>query len=283
MKKSLKRVTSLLLAAIILVGALSLSSCAPPKLEDVKDEFVRLIKESYGINEILFGEGLSGYGNLDYDKESGIYYTYYYTRADGRLCAYRDTAAGKYVVLKVLDADGEGCIYKDEERGVYMFPTDLEYDEADPTLPDTPIGYRHVRKGERCSSINEIAALASTVYSEDYLADIFTVLFGDDHSIDSGSTYAAKYIEMTDEKSGEKYLLCADTVTVPPIDNGERYYDFDTMKIAKRSRNNYVAIEIRAYGRHIDVEKGDIVVGWHDVSLSFTRQGNEWRLDSPTY
>lgn len=283
MKKTLKSITSLLLALILTVGVLSLSSCAPPKLEEVKDEFIRLIKESYAINEILFGEGLSGYGNLDYDSQTGIYYTYYYTKTDGRLCAYRDTENGRYVVLRVSDADGEGCVYKNDEKGIYMFPTELEYDDANPGLPDTPYGYRHVREEERCTSINEIATLASTVYSEDYLSDIFTIIFGDSKSIDSGSTHAAKYIEMTDDKSGERYLLCADRTTVPPIFEEIRIYDYSSMTIAKRSRRNYVNISIKAYGTFADVNKGEVVEGWHNVTLSFVRQGGEWRLDSPTY
>ena len=278
-----KRIVSLFFAFIMLMGVLSMTSCGAPKLDEVKGEFERLIKESYAINEILFGDGLSGYGNLDYDEATGIYDTLYYTTADGRLCAYRDTKKGEYVVLRVADADGEGCVFKNEEKGRYYFPTELTYDEGDRTLPETPYGYRHVRTDERCTTVNEITALASTVYSEDYLADLFTILFDIGSAEETGMTYSAKYIEMVDEESGKTYLLCADAKTSPPIDDGERIYDYESMVIGKRSRRNYVNLEIRAYGRYADTERGEVVTGWHTVTLSFVKQGGEWRLDAPTY
>ena len=283
MKNNLKRIASLALAVTVLLCSLLFSSCGAPKLEDVKDDFTRLIKESYGINAILFGDGLSGYGNLDYDEESDTYYTFYYTKKDGRLCAYRDSELGRYVVLKVSDTDGEGCVYKNEDRGEYFYPSDIEYTDADHTLPDTPYGYRHVRADERCTTINEIASLASTVYSEDYLADLFTFLFDNSSSESLDKVFSAKYIEMVDEESGKSYLLCADANTCPPVDDGKRVYDYDSMVIAKRSRSNYVNVEIKAYGRYADLENGTITTGWHTVSLSFVRENGEWRLDSPTY
>ena len=55
MKNNLKRIASLALAVTVLLCSLLFSSCGAPKLEDVKDDFTRLIKESYGINAILFG------------------------------------------------------------------------------------------------------------------------------------------------------------------------------------------------------------------------------------
>ena len=90
-------------------------------------------------------------------------------------------------------------------------------------------------------------------------------------------------MEMTDADTGKTYLLCADAATCPPIDDGERIYDYDSITIAKRSRRSYVNVEIRAYGRYADTEKGEIVVGWHTVSLSFVNQNGDWRLDTPTY
>jgi len=283
MENTAKRATSALLALIMLIAALGMTSCGAPKIDEVRDEFTALIKASFSVNDILFGDGLSSYGNLSYDEDTKTYYILYHTKNDGELCAYRDTEAGKYVVLKVTDTDGEGCVYKNEKKGKYYYPTDLEYVEADNTLPDTPYGYLHVRTDERCTTINEIAALSATVYSEDYLADMFTILFGDINRVEDSGTTPAKYVEMTDEDSGKTYLLCATTSLCPPIDDGSRIYDFDSMKVAKRSRRNYVNIEIRAYGRYVDLEIGEIATGWHTVNLSFTRQNGEWRLDSPTY
>lgn len=275
--------TSCSLALLLLISTLSLSSCGAPDIEDVRDEFTRLIKESLEVNEILFGRGLSGYGDLKYDEDTNTYYTVYYTKKDGRLCAYRDNELGKYVVLAYRDEDGEGCVYKDEEKGIYLYSTELEYVELE-NLPDTPRGYHHVRTDERCSSLSEIANMASSVYSEDYLSELFAFLFGDISSLDGNIDAASpKYVEMTDESSGAKYLLCADENTCPIIDDGSRVYDYDSMKIAKRSRHSYVNIEIRACGKYADTERGEVAVGWHTVSISFTRQDGGWRLDSATY
>ena len=282
MKIKIKRIISLLLALLLAGNALLLSSCAP-KLETVKDEFISLIKSSFEVNELLFGDGLSSYGILEYDEDTGVYYSNYYTTTDGRLCAYRDKALGKYVVLSVRDTDGEGCVYKNEERGWYYFPTDLEYSEGPTNLPEPPFGYYHVRHDERCTTVNQLTAFASTVYSEDYLADLFTILFDTGLSENAGSTYSAKYIEMTDAESGETYLLCADKRTCPPLDDGKRIYDYDSITIAKRSRRAYVNVEIRAYGKYADIESAEILTGWHTVKLSFVKQNGEWRLDAPTY
>ena len=283
MKKALKRTASLLLTLILIGNTVFFSSSCAPKLEDVKDEFIKLIKDSYAVNELLFGDGLSGYGILEYDEASGVYYSNYYTVTDGRLCAYRDKKLGKYVVLSVRDTDGEGCVYKNEARGWYYFPTDLKYDEGPDDLPETPYGYRHVRADERCTSISQLTTYAATVYSEDYLADLFTILFGTSASEDYDSSTPPKYLEMTDKTSGEVYLLCADKRKCPPLDDGKRIYDFDSMVIAKRSRRSYVNVEIRAYGKYADTENGEIVTGWHTVKLSFVNQDGSWRLDSPTY
>lgn len=279
----LKRFIALALALMLASGALMLTSCGAPRLDEVKDDFIKLIKDSADINEILFGTGLSGYGVLEYDEESGVYYSNYYTVTDGHLCAYRDKELGKYVVLRISDTDGEGCVYKDEEKGKYYYPTDLEYSEGPRDLPDTPYGYRHVRADERCTTVNQIATLASSVYSEDYLADIFTVIFNSTNSSEIDETYTAKYMEMTDEETDKVYLLCADTATCPPIYDGERVYNYDSIRIASKSRRQFVNVEIEAYGKYADIENDRVVTGWHTVRLSFVKQGGQWRLDTPTY
>ena len=282
-KKTIKQATALILVLILTAGALSMVSCGAPKLDEVKDDFVKLIRDSFEVNEILFGDGLSGYGILEYDEATGVYYSNYYTVTDGRLCAYRDKALGKYVVLRVSDTDGEGCVYKDEARGRYYFPTDLAYSEGPRDLPDAPAGYRHVRADERCTTVNEIATFASTVYSEDYLADLFTILFNSANSTNIDDSYTAKYMEMTDADSGKSYLLCADSVKCPPIYEEDRLYDYNSMKIASKSRSKFVNVEVQAYGKYADVERGEVVTGWHTVRLSFVKQGDGWRLDTPTY
>ena len=100
----MKRIISGILAIIALLAVCaSAVSCAPPKLEEVKDTFARLIADSAEVNRILFGEGLSVYGDMSFDEATGIYYSVFYTKENGKLCAYYDKATGEYVTLRYGD------------------------------------------------------------------------------------------------------------------------------------------------------------------------------------
>ena len=173
----LSKCLSAILAMLVMTAvALSSVSCAPPKLEEVKDDFTKLITDSVEVNRVLFGEGLSVYGDMSYDGERGTYYNIIYTKENGRLCAYYDKESGEYVTLRFGDKGESGAVYSDEEKGIYLYPTELEYSE----LPDAflPADYRFVRTDEVAVTVNEITEMASKVYSEDYLADVFETLMG---------------------------------------------------------------------------------------------------------
>ena len=80
---------ALLLLCLTAAGLSTLTSCAAPKLSDVKAIFTDLIVRSETVNQILFGDGLSVYEQpLLHDKERGVYYVIYYTKAHGKLLAY---------------------------------------------------------------------------------------------------------------------------------------------------------------------------------------------------
>ena len=148
-----------------------------------------------------------------------------------------------------------------------------------------PSGYKFVRTDEICTSVNQITELASSVYSIDYLADIFEAILGVSGSgeVLSGELLVAKYTEITDTESGKKYLARADhNVCVPQV-TFTRVYDFSTMEIMKNSRASFVTIEIRSFGTYADIEEGEVSVGWSTTRLSFVKQDGEWRLDTPTY
>ena len=278
------------IVAILLVFTTlaALSSCAAPKLEDVKETFVSLIEASLEVNEILFGEGLSVYEPHRFDKELGVYYSIYTTKADGKLCAYYDNDAKVYVVLRYGAKDESGeLVYSDAEKEIYLYKTDLEFvDNADGLTGYTPpAGYHYVRLDERCTSVSEISAMAYKVYSEDYLRDIFSMMIGDEGSLAITGDISAKYCETTIGRGDElqKVLMRADASTVKPMMTERRVYDYDTMKILKNSRKNFVAIEISSYGDYVDLESETVKTGWSTVRLSFIKENGKWKLDSPTY
>ena len=277
------------LLALLLICALTLPmvSCAPPALDEVKDIFVDLINRSENINRILFGDGLAVYGDMKYDEATKTYYTLYYHNELGKVCAYYDSASHEYKVVR-YGAKGEGeTVFENEEKGIYLYATDLVYTDNNKNLPDAllPTGYKFVRDDEVCTSINDITALASTVYSEGYLADVFEATMGISGSdeVISNETLTAKYTEMTDSETGKKYLLRADHNVCEPQVSYTRIYDFSSMVIAKNSRATFVNVEILSYGPYADVAAGETKIGWSTTRLAFVKQDGEWRLDTPTY
>lgn len=274
----IKRIICCLLAMVaVLAVAASSVSCAPPKLEEVKDTFAQLIEDSKEINRILFGDGLSVYGDMSYDEESGVYYSIFYTKEHGKLCAYYDKNKGEYVTLA----------FEDVADAVTLTPIDYEYTDYNSDLPDAflPPDYYFVRTDEVATSTSAIAELASKVYSEDYLADVFETLIGglDESAVIIDEDFIPRYKEISDGESGKKYLVKASAKTCPPITTEVREYDLDSMTITKNSRKNFVSVEIRSYGTYVDIDAGEIKTGWSIVTLSFVKQNGEWRLDTPTY
>ena len=275
----MKRIISVILALVaVMAVAASAVSCAAPKLEDVKDTFVQLIKDSEEINRILFGDGLSVYGDMSYDEESGLYYCIFYTKEHGKLCAYYDKNKGEYVTLAFEDG---------AEDLTLVTPIEYEYTDYNSSLPEAflPADYYFVRTDEVATTASEIAEVAAKVYSEDYLADIFETLIGglDESAVIIDEDFMPRYKEISDGESGKKYLVKASAKLCPPITTEVREYDFDSMTITKNSRKNFVSVEIRSYGTYVDMEAGEVKTGWSTVTLSFVKQNGEWRLDTPTY
>ena len=280
------RLIAMLLLAV--TAATALVSCAPPKLGDVKDTFVSLIEDSLEVNEILFGEGLSVYEPLSYDKEREIYYSIYTTKYDGKLCAYYDNETKEYVVLEFGDEHQSGeMVYYDAEKGIWLYKTELEFtDNADGLTGHTPpTGYRYVRLDERCTSVSDISSMAYEVYSEDYLRDVFSMLIGDEGSLAISGDLSAKYCETTVGRGDEqkKVLLRANSDVVEPLVKEKRIYDYDSIVILRNSRKNFVTIEINSYGTYVDFETQSVKTGWSTVRLAFVKENGTWKLDTPTY
>lgn len=196
--------------ALLLAMLLSLVSCGAPALDEVQDTFKTLIEESYRINEIFFGEGLSTY---DRDEQAAAY-------------AYLPDS---YALYEIIDVEA---------------------------------GYL---------TVDNIKAAAEKVYSRDYLEGIYMMAF--DGYADGEAVTTARYLEM------EGYFLRYAAGAEDPFDileGKQRRFLFDTMKIVRPSRKDYVNLKIDSY-----------LLGHEDeiltITLRFVLQDGEWRLDSPTY
>ena len=85
--KAMKKICSLLLSLMILIGAvMGISSCSPagdpPALEDVYDRIVTVVEASHEVNVLLFGAGLPVYPREGAEEE--LVHRYYGVADDGR-------------------------------------------------------------------------------------------------------------------------------------------------------------------------------------------------------
>ena len=293
MKKFLIRSISLCLALVAAVPFFT--SCSqPPELDSVKDEFVALIEKSVEVNNIFFGEGLPTYvriegdGNLIYLAEHDAYYAFI-TDGDRVILKYKiGDDAWKYAV-KTAEAMNTEAIHTDSE-GNFYYP--IEFDESQYNYyydTESPTNYDYVRADCPYQSLEQIMALAESVYTQSYLK-------GENYSEDDmgyGGVYAAMFdgIALGTEISYARYRI-DDSIDgfyllksneFEPFFEEHKTYDYSTMKIVKPSRADTVNVEITANGRYIDYDNFAVVTGEHTVTLTFVNEGGEWRLDTPTY
>jgi hypothetical protein len=293
MKKFLIRSISLCLALVAAVPFFT--SCSqPPELDSVKNEFVALIEKSVEVNNIFFGEGLPTYvriegdGNLIYLAEHDAYYAFI-TDGERVILKYKiGDDAWKYAV-KTAEAMNMEAIHTDSE-GNFYYP--IEFDESQYNYyydTESPTNYDYVRADCPYQSLEQIMALAESVYTQSYLK-------GENYSEEDmgyGGVYAAMFDGFTvgteisyaryriDDSLDGFYLLKSNEFK--PYFEEHKTYNYDTMKIIKPSRADLVNVEITATGRYIDYENFSVVNGEHTVTLTFVKEGGEWRLDTPTY
>ena len=131
--------------------------------------------------------------------------------------------------------------------------------------------YEIVQSESGYLTADSIKEAASKVYSADYLEGIYTMAF--DGYSDGESVTTARYLE------ADGYFLRYTYGEKDPFDileGKQRHYLFDTMRIVRPSSADYVNVEIESY-----------LLGNEDetltVTLRFTLEKGEWRLDSPTY
>jgi hypothetical protein len=270
-------------------------SCSqPPELDSVKDEFVALIEASVEVNNIFFGEGLPTYkraegdGNLIYIEEHKAYYTFI-TDGERSILKYKIGDDDWKYAEKTAEAGRGESIFTDSE-GNFYYP--IEFDESQYNYyydTESPTNYDYVRADCPYQSLEQIMALAESVYTQSYLK-------GENYSEDDmgyGGVYAAMFdgIALGTEISYARYRI-DDSIDgfyllksneFEPFFEEHKTYDYSTMKIVKPSRADTVNVEITANGRYIDYDNFAVVTGEHTVTLTFVNEGGEWRLDTPTY
>lgn len=133
--------------------------------------------------------------------------------------------------------------------------------------------YDYVTEDCAYQSIDEIKALANTVYSAEYLASVYESIFtGITVSDRDTGTLLARYAEIEME-DGFLYLMKSNRTE--PL-NVKRVYDFSTMKMVKPSNSTYVTVEMETYLEGDETNRLAV-----RVALVF--ENGQWMLDSPTY
>ena len=304
MKNLLRAVSMLLVSAMLLLG---LSACGKyttpaPAFEDVKDEFIALMKASVEINDIFFGEGLpvydretaSGDGSMTYDEPTGIYYIILSDAVYVSVLKYYDKAAkeNRYaaVIEKEYTADevpsdgisfgegGEVRLRKDGKITGYKLLD--EYTEVEREIvydEHSPAYYDFVRLDCPYQDVPSIKAAAEKVYSANYLEAVYVPLF--DGYITTGQVLYARY--MRDETGEHDFLMKSNRFE--PYFSEQTTYDFSTMKMVKPSNGSMVNVEIEAEGNYIDAEQKKVLRGKLTKLIRFVKEADGWRLDTPTY
>ena len=137
----------------ILMLLTSLTSCSrPPEFAEIEERLGELIEASYGVNDILFGDGLAVYEKayeheflIHRDEESDRVYYYYVINDDelGTIYAYRYTEY-LYFIRSEERTEGKECVYVDAD-GAYYY--EIEYDVGD--KDKTVSSYEDKSSGEK--------------------------------------------------------------------------------------------------------------------------------------
>lgn len=288
--KNCFRITSLFLTALLLLCSVSCSGGAP-ELEQIRDELTALIDASYEINDIFFGAGLpvydredaSGDGSAQYDEASKTYYWIIDDPSMGKVIKIYPEETKKYVYLTEdpgkAPENAQTVTYRTAEGTERKF-YEIVYEETKKEYvydEDSPVHYDYVRLECPYQTVESIKEAASKVYSGQYLAAIYGVIF-DGFATDNEIVYA-RYME--DESAGSDFFLKSNQFE--PYFEEQTTYDPSTMKIVKPSRRDFINVEIEAFGRFIDYDTLTVTTGKHTVTLKFVKENGEWRLDTPTY
>ena len=177
-------------------------------------------------------------------------------------------------------------IFENAEGHRYYLLKDYEEPKYEYIYSDAENKYYDVvRADAKYLSIEAMKELAEKYYSMDYLNSIYSSLFDGirsnfDESGEHSSILPARYILESNE-DGTQYLKKSNQIK--PRFEGQREYDFSTMKIKAPYGRNSVNVTIEAFGSFYSKEHNATLIGIHEVELTFVRENGVWRLDTPTY
>ena len=267
--------------------ACMLTSCGAPKIEDISARLSELIEASYGVNEILFGEGPECYERIYDPRDNMKYYEgednqrYYYFYIDdeevGKVLAYRSKAYGNeysYLSVKSEAIEGAEAVYSDGES--YYYPIEYTYVEPEFYYKSSfPEDYDVVKIDEKMKTVAHIKEYAETVYSKDYLDSMYETLFTGVLISDDQSTglQKARYIEYDD---GDGNIWFMKSNTYKSVITDKRIFDISTAKIARGSNSQRVRVEIESYLESKPDQRETVVI-------NLALQDGVWYLDNGTY
>lgn len=291
----MKKIICLILCLILTGGALT--SCSkPPEYAEVEERFRELVLASAEVNSLIFGEGLPTYERV-YDPQStmGVHREsdvgedgepteklyYYYEVTDktyGRVVAFRSSYTAPYEYAQVTGSPDptRQAIYENAAEGAYAYLlegyVEPEYDFFYDS--DDPADYDYVHDSSKYKSVDEIKAVAESVYSMDYLSSVYESVFvGTVSAADGVSGLSARYIEYADGNGGSSLMK---SNTYKPFITETRQFDFSTAKIVKPANKDFFTVEIESY---LPSKPDDRKVS----RISVVLQDGTWMLDSPTY
>lgn len=297
----------LLVGSVFIIRACS----APPKYEEIEARFRKLLEDSHEVNVVLFGEGLPTYPHVT-DPKSGtkvihtgeyttnsqgkeverLIYYYYTLDTENKVVAYRDSYFDDFTYAIISDTPLENNelaekfpkaaddkaeyyaeIYASEEEGRYCYS--IPYKEAHYDFYYTDrddAGYDYVSLESDYRTVDDIKALAESVYSMTYSNSLYTTLFD---GISSGGVVEPPRYRETTASNGS--LLLAQSNTYEEMKVEKRVFLFDTAKINKLSSNkNLVRISIDSY---LPSNPDKIVT--KEITLVY--ENGDWFLNNPTF
>ncbi len=124
--------------------------------------------------------------------------------------------------------------------------------------------YEYVSTDSKYITIEDMKRAAEKVYTEEYLSSVYMMAF-DGYADEISGVTVARYLE------SEGWLFSS--TAYEPIIDSKREFNYNTMKIVKPSRGDYVNVEIVSRLNGEDLP----------ITLAFRKTENGWRLDTPTY
>lgn len=124
--------------------------------------------------------------------------------------------------------------------------------------------YEYVSTDSKYITIEDMKRAAEKVYTAEYLSSVYMMAF-DGYADEISGVTVARYLE------SDGWLF--QSTTYEPLIEGKREFNYNTMKIVKPSRGDYVNIEI------VSSLKGEEL----PITLAFSKTKEGWRLDTPTY